>query len=60
MEQLKKRKAEESLENYRKRLEVKQQIEKKSLEDFRFASRHSQNISCMYHYVKIMAHLFLN
>ncbi|XP_053476634.1 G patch domain-containing protein 11 [Ictalurus furcatus] len=39
MEQLKKRKAEESLENYRKRLEVKQQIEKKSLEDFRERKR---------------------
>ncbi|XP_036430648.1 G patch domain-containing protein 11 [Colossoma macropomum] len=35
MEELKKRKAEEELENFRKKVQVKQQMEKKSLEDFR-------------------------
>ncbi|KAI4873415.1 hypothetical protein NFI96_016663 [Prochilodus magdalenae] len=35
MEELKKRKAEEKLENYRKKVQVKQQMEKKYLEDFR-------------------------
>ncbi|KAL7889597.1 hypothetical protein AOLI_G00018550 [Acnodon oligacanthus] len=35
MEQLKKRKAEEKLESFRKKVQVKQLMEKKSLEDFR-------------------------
>ncbi|KAB5581979.1 hypothetical protein PHYPO_G00181890 [Pangasianodon hypophthalmus] len=39
MEQLKKRKAEENFKNYRKRLQVKQCMEKKSLEDFRERKR---------------------
>lgn len=50
MGELKKRKADENIKNYRKRLQVKQHMEKKSLEDFRFANRHSQNISCLHHY----------
>lgn len=40
MEEQKKRKAEEKLRNERKRLQVKQHMEKKSLEDFRFANRY--------------------
>ncbi|XP_051945563.1 G patch domain-containing protein 11-like [Xyrauchen texanus] len=35
MEELKKRKAHEELQNYRKKLQMKQHMEKKSLEDFR-------------------------
>lgn len=35
MEELKKRKAEEELQNYRKKVQMKQQVEKKSMEDFR-------------------------
>lgn len=52
MEELKKRKAEMNLQKYRKKLKVKQHMEKKSLEDFRFANRHYQ-ISCLHHYVKL-------
>lgn len=50
MGELKKRKADENIKKYRKRLQVKQHMEKKSLEDFRFANRHSQNICCLHHY----------
>ncbi|XP_056616921.1 G patch domain-containing protein 11 isoform X2 [Triplophysa dalaica] len=39
MEELKKRKAEEELQNYRKKVQMKQQGEKKSLEDFRVRKR---------------------
>lgn len=54
MEEQKKRKAEEKLTNYRKRLQVRQHMEKKSLEDFRFANRYSLNMfSCLYCFVKL-------
>lgn len=39
MEELKKRKAEEELQNYRKKIQMKQQVEKESLEDFRVRKR---------------------
>ncbi|XP_072532902.1 G patch domain-containing protein 11 isoform X2 [Salminus brasiliensis] len=39
MEELKKRKAEEEMENYRKKVQVKQQMEKRNLEDFRDRKR---------------------
>jgi len=35
MEELKKRKADEELQNYRRKVQMKQHVEKKSLEDFR-------------------------
>lgn len=36
MEELKKRKADEELQNYRRKVQMKQQGEKKSIEDFRY------------------------
>ncbi|XP_067241767.1 G patch domain-containing protein 11 isoform X2 [Chanodichthys erythropterus] len=39
MEELKKRKAEEELQNYRRKVQMKQHVEKKSLEDFRVRKR---------------------
>lgn len=36
MEELKKRKADEELQNYRRKVQMKQHVEKKSLEDFRY------------------------
>lgn len=39
MEELKKRKADEELQNYRRKVQMKQHVEKKSLEDFRVRMR---------------------
>ncbi|XP_051503948.1 G patch domain-containing protein 11 [Myxocyprinus asiaticus] len=39
MEEMKKRKADEELQNYRKKVQMKQHMEKKSLEDFRVRKR---------------------
>ncbi|XP_073689746.1 G patch domain-containing protein 11 [Garra rufa] len=39
MEELKKRKADEELQNYRRKVQMKQQVEKRSLEDFRVRKR---------------------
>ncbi|XP_067277337.1 G patch domain-containing protein 11 [Pseudorasbora parva] len=39
MEELKKRKADEELQNYRRKVQMKQHVEKKSLEDFRVRKR---------------------
>ncbi|XP_077073463.1 G patch domain-containing protein 11 [Siphateles boraxobius] len=39
MEELKKRKADEELQNYRRKVQMKQNVEKKSLEDFRVRMR---------------------
>lgn len=48
MEELKKRKAEEELQNYRKKVQMKQQVEKKSMEDFRFVmANHSSVFSVL-------------
>ncbi len=57
MEEVKKRKADEELQNYRRKAQMKQQVEKKSLEDFRYepaddiksSSRFLNPIKLLYH-----------
>ncbi len=57
MEEVKKRKADEELQNYRRKAQMKQQVEKKSLEDFRYepaddiksSSRSLNPIQLLYH-----------
>lgn len=43
MEAVQKRKAEEKLEHHRQKVQIKQQVEKQSLEDFRWVATWSEH-----------------